>query len=61
MFNRLISFFATGPDKPLIKDGNLIKKLYNHKRSSVFISLVLGYGFLPDAPADERLEPEGDS
>jgi OPA family sugar phosphate sensor protein UhpC-like MFS transporter len=45
MFNRLISFFATGPDKPLIKDGNLIKKLYNHKRSSVFISLVLGYGF----------------
>ncbi|MEE9216715.1 MAG: hypothetical protein V3U32_04695 [Anaerolineales bacterium] len=23
--------------------------------------MVLGYGFLPDAPADERLEPEGDS
>jgi len=45
MFNKLIGFFATGPDKPLIKDDNLIKKMYNHKRTSVFISLVLGYGF----------------
>lgn len=45
MFNKIINFFATGADKPLLKDKNLIKKLYNNKRSSVFISLVLGYGF----------------
>ena len=45
MFNKLIDFFATGADKPLLKDKNLIRKIYNHKRSSVFISLVLGYGF----------------
>ncbi len=45
MFKKLISFFATGPDKPLLTDNNLIKKLYNNKRSSVFISLVIGYGF----------------
>ncbi len=45
MFNKLIGFFATGADRPLIKDDNLIKKIYNNKRSSVFISLVLGYGF----------------
>ena len=23
--------------------------------------MVIGYGFLPDAPADQHLEPEGDS
>lgn len=45
MFKKLITFFATGANKPLLKDKNLIKKLYNNKRSSVFISLVLGYGF----------------
>lgn len=45
MFNKLIDFFATGADKPLLKDKNLIRKIYNHKRNSVFISLVLGYGF----------------
>lgn len=45
MFNKLIDFFTTGADKPLLKDKNLIRKIYNHKRNSVFISLVLGYGF----------------
>lgn len=45
MFRRIINYFATGADKPLIKDDNLIKKLYTNKRTSVFISLVLGYGF----------------
>ena len=45
MLKKLVSFFITGSDKPLLKDKNLIKKLYNNKRSSVFISLVLGYGF----------------
>ncbi|MFC1785172.1 MFS transporter [Candidatus Neomarinimicrobiota bacterium] len=45
MLKKLIRYFATGPDKPLLKDENLIKKLYNNKRTSVFISLVIGYGF----------------
>jgi OPA family sugar phosphate sensor protein UhpC-like MFS transporter len=45
MFKKIITFYTTGTDKPLLKDKNLIKKLYNNKRSSVFISLVLGYGF----------------
>lgn len=45
MFRRVIRFFATGEDKPLLKDENLIKRMYKNKRTSVFISLVLGYGF----------------
>ena len=45
MFKRIIKFFATGEDKPILKDDNLIKKMYKNKRNSVFISLVFGYGF----------------
>ena len=45
MFKYFIGYFATGEDKPLLKDNNLIKKMYKNKRNSVFISLVLGYGF----------------
>ncbi|MCX6167703.1 MAG: MFS transporter [Ignavibacteriales bacterium] len=45
MLNRIISFFKTGQDKPLLDDENQIKKIYESKRWSVFISLILGYGF----------------
>jgi OPA family sugar phosphate sensor protein UhpC-like MFS transporter len=45
MLAKLVTFFKTGPDKPLITDQGMIKKIYEHKRWSVFISLVIGYGF----------------
>ncbi|MFC1581464.1 MFS transporter [Candidatus Neomarinimicrobiota bacterium] len=45
MIKRLIGYFATGEDKPLLGDKNLIRKMYENKRWSVFISLVFGYGF----------------
>jgi OPA family sugar phosphate sensor protein UhpC-like MFS transporter len=45
MFTKLVTFFKTGPDKPLMTDQVMIRKIYEHKRWSVFISLVIGYGF----------------
>jgi OPA family sugar phosphate sensor protein UhpC-like MFS transporter len=42
---KFIDFFSTGKDKPQLKDQNLIRRIYEHKRWSVFISLVIGYGF----------------
>jgi OPA family sugar phosphate sensor protein UhpC-like MFS transporter len=45
MLQRIIAFFKTGPDKPLLDDPALVRKIYEHKRWSVLISLVLGYGF----------------
>ena len=45
MFGKLVTFFKTGPDKPLITDQGMIRKIYERKRWSVFISLVIGYGF----------------
>jgi OPA family sugar phosphate sensor protein UhpC-like MFS transporter len=45
MLTKVIGFFKTGPDKPLIADQGVIKKIYERKRWSVFISLVIGYGF----------------
>ncbi len=45
MFTKLVTFFKTGPDKPLMTDQGMIRKIYEHKRWSVFISLVIGYGF----------------
>jgi len=45
MVKKIIKFFATGDDKPLLKDENEIKKIYEKKRWSVLISLILGYGF----------------
>ncbi|MFQ5752717.1 MAG: MFS transporter [bacterium] len=41
----MIDFYKTGEDQPLISDQNKIKKIYERKRWSVYISLVLGYGF----------------
>jgi OPA family sugar phosphate sensor protein UhpC-like MFS transporter len=45
MLTKVIGFFKTEPDKPLIADQGVIKKIYERKRWSVFISLVIGYGF----------------
>jgi len=45
MIGKLIDFFKTGPDKPIISDKEKIRKIYERKRWSVFIFLVLGYGF----------------
>jgi OPA family sugar phosphate sensor protein UhpC-like MFS transporter len=45
MISSIVNFFKTGPDKPLLEDSENIKKIFEKKRWSVFISLVLGYGF----------------
>jgi OPA family sugar phosphate sensor protein UhpC-like MFS transporter len=45
MMTTIVNFFKTGPDKPLLEDSENIKKIFEKKRWSVFISLVLGYGF----------------
>jgi len=45
MLTKIVTFFKTGPDKPLLTDQGMIKKIYERKRWSVFISLVIGYGF----------------
>jgi len=45
MFNKIITFFKTGEDKPILEDKNLINKLYTKKRWTVYTSLILGYGF----------------
>ena len=45
MFKNIIKFFATGKDLPLLKDEIQIKRIYKRKRWSIFISLILGYGF----------------
>ena len=45
MIKKIINFFATGEDKPEIEDKSEIRRIYEKKRWSVFISLILGYGF----------------
>ena len=45
MFSRALRFFATREDAPRIDDPERVKALYESKRTSVFYSLVLGYGF----------------
>ena len=45
MVTKVVNYFKTGPDEPLLEDPNQIRKIYEFKRWSVFISLVIGYGF----------------
>jgi len=46
MLNRIVSFFRTGPDRPLIsEDPEVISRVYERKRWSVFLSVTFGYGF----------------
>jgi len=45
MIEALLTFFRTGPDKPLISgDRARIDRIYGRKRLSVFVSVTLGYG-----------------
>ncbi len=44
MLKKIYHFFKTGQDKPLLKDDALIKKMYEKRRWSVFLSITLGYG-----------------
>jgi len=46
MFKAITRFLKTGPDKPLI-DGSPeeIRRIYEKKRWSVFLSITFGYGF----------------
>ncbi|MFC2136111.1 MFS transporter [Bacteroidota bacterium] len=41
----MIGFFKTGKDQPLLSDENQIGNIYERKRWSVYISLIIGYGF----------------
>ena len=45
MIKKIIKFFATGEDKPELEDKDEIRRIYERKRWSVYISLILGYGF----------------
>src|SRR4030042_1107634 len=45
MIGRIIEFFKTGKDRPLLADENKIRKIYEAKRWSVYITLILGYAF----------------
>lgn len=45
MVKKILNFFATGKDKPLLDDENQIRKIYERKRWSVLISLIIGYAF----------------
>ncbi len=44
VFKQIINFYKTGPDKPLLKDPDLIRKIYTRMRWQVFLSLTIGYG-----------------
>ncbi len=63
----LISMIATGLVGGLLGllVGVLIGQAVIAGGLGVFLGanfgMVLGYGFLPDAPADQQLEPEADS
>ena len=43
MFN-LFRFFATDPDKPLLKDKKTIDRLYRKYRLNVMLAITVGYG-----------------
>jgi MFS transporter, OPA family, sugar phosphate sensor protein UhpC len=45
MISAIINFFKSGPDKPLLEDKKTIRRIFESKRWSVFISLIFGYGF----------------
>jgi len=45
MIKSTIDFFKTGADKPVLADKEKTNKIFNHKRWSVLLSLIFGYGF----------------
>lgn len=44
MLRKIYDVFKTGPDKPVIQDEKKIRKMYERRRWSVFVSITLGYG-----------------
>ena len=44
MLQRLVGFFATGPDRPPIQDPGKVRTLYTRMRWQVFFGLTIGYG-----------------
>ena len=45
MLHRILKFFRTRDDAPRLSDEGEVQRLYAAKRRSVYLSLVLGYGF----------------
>jgi OPA family sugar phosphate sensor protein UhpC-like MFS transporter len=45
MIVKLIRFFRTGEDRPLIDDQEKIRKVYEHKRFNVTWGILIGYSF----------------
>jgi len=45
MLKKLADYFKTGPDRPVLADAGAIRRIYERKRWSIFISLIVGYGF----------------
>jgi OPA family sugar phosphate sensor protein UhpC-like MFS transporter len=46
MLRAIMAFFRTGPDRPMMSEDPLrIRRMYEHMRWSVFLSVTLGYGF----------------
>ncbi len=45
MVNKIINYFKTGPDLPLIQDKEKVRSMYEGKRLQIFTWLILGYGF----------------
>jgi OPA family sugar phosphate sensor protein UhpC-like MFS transporter len=44
-FSQLVNFFKTGPDLEVIQDEDTVKRMYKRKRWTVFITLIIGFGF----------------
>jgi len=44
-FGAVLRFFRTGPDKPLIEDPAVIRRIYRRRRWLVFFSLIICYSF----------------
>ncbi|MBW7866301.1 MAG: MFS transporter [Candidatus Hydrogenedens sp.] len=42
---RMLDFFKTGPDRPILADAGEIRRIYEHRRRTVFFGLVFGYSF----------------
>lgn len=46
MIRRVLAFFRTGPDRPMMsEDPERIRRMYEFMRWSVFLSVTVGYGF----------------
>lgn len=45
LLSRILDYFSTGPDLPRVQaDGSSIKRMFEWRRLSVFLSITIGYG-----------------